>query len=175
MPKRYIMTAFGRDRVGIVADITQIMYENGCNLEDSSMTRLADEFALIFLFSSTDPELEDKLDLACRRLERDKGLSTFFRALGRESPEMAESIPTHRLHIQGIDQCGIVYKVSRYMTQNSINIVNLKSKRSFSPQSGTAIYTIDIEVEVPESLTDDALKKGLRKVGDELHVDIKVS
>lgn len=174
MPKRYIMTAFGQDRVGIVADITQVMYDNGCNLEDSSMTRLADEFALILLFSSTDPELEGKLDLACRRLEREKGLSTFFRSLGREAPEAVESQPTHQLHIQGIDQCGIVYKVSRYMTQNNINIVNLKSKRSFSPQSGTAIYTIDIEVEVPESLSDDALKKGLRKVGDELHVDIKL-
>lgn len=175
MPKRYIMTAFGQDRVGIVADITQVMYDNGCNLEDSSMTRLADEFALILLFSSTDPELEGKLDLACRRLEREKGLSTFFRSLEKESPESLESSPTHRLHIEGIDQCGIVYKVSRYMTQNNINIVTLRSKRSFSPQSGTAIYTIDIEVEVPDSLTDDSLRKGLRKVGDELHVDIKVS
>lgn len=36
------MTAFGKDRPGIVADVSQVLYENGCNLEDSTMTLLAD-------------------------------------------------------------------------------------------------------------------------------------
>jgi formyltetrahydrofolate hydrolase len=47
MQQRFIMTAFGHDRPGIVADVTQILYENGCNLEDTSMTLLAGQFTLI--------------------------------------------------------------------------------------------------------------------------------
>ncbi|MCF8086140.1 MAG: hypothetical protein K9J48_04530 [Desulfohalobiaceae bacterium] len=48
-----IMTAFGQDRVGIVAGYTRIMFDSGCNLEDSNMTRLSEEFGLIlpFIFS----------------------------------------------------------------------------------------------------------------------------
>ncbi|HSO20332.1 MAG TPA: ACT domain-containing protein [Desulfosarcina sp.] len=38
MAQRFIMTAFGKDRPGIVADVTEILFENGRNLEDTSMT-----------------------------------------------------------------------------------------------------------------------------------------
>ncbi len=33
MEKKFILTAFCKDRPGIVADITETIYENGCNLE----------------------------------------------------------------------------------------------------------------------------------------------
>jgi len=32
MEKMYIMTAFGEDRSGIVADVTELIYEYGFNL-----------------------------------------------------------------------------------------------------------------------------------------------
>ncbi|MDH3961719.1 MAG: amino acid-binding protein, partial [Desulfuromonadales bacterium] len=35
------MTAFGKDRPGIVADVTSVLYETGCNLEDSTMSMLS--------------------------------------------------------------------------------------------------------------------------------------
>ena len=33
MEKKFIMTAFGEERPGIVADVTQLIYENNCNLD----------------------------------------------------------------------------------------------------------------------------------------------
>ena len=75
MDNRYIMTAFGQDRPGIVADVTKLLFENGCNLEETSMTLLADEFTLILLFTSQNREIEELLQRECRRLERDTGRS----------------------------------------------------------------------------------------------------
>ena len=40
MEQKFIMTAFSKDRPGIVADVTEVIYENGCNLEDSTMTNM---------------------------------------------------------------------------------------------------------------------------------------
>ena len=37
MSKKFMLTAFSKDRPGIVADISQIIYENGYNLEDSAI------------------------------------------------------------------------------------------------------------------------------------------
>ena len=72
MEKKFIMTAFCKDRPGIVADVSQVIYENGCNLEDSSMTSLSDEFAIILLLSGREEgDLEEQLSKGCRRLERD--------------------------------------------------------------------------------------------------------
>jgi glycine cleavage system transcriptional repressor len=33
MEKKFIMTVFCKDRPGIVADVSQVIYENGCNLK----------------------------------------------------------------------------------------------------------------------------------------------
>ena len=62
MQKKYIMTAFGKDRPGIVADVTQVLYENGCNLEDTSMSMLSDEFTINLLFSSGSHSIESDLE-----------------------------------------------------------------------------------------------------------------
>ena len=40
MSNRWIVTALGQDRPGIVAGVTEVLYKLGCNLEDSAMTRL---------------------------------------------------------------------------------------------------------------------------------------
>jgi len=173
MSQRYIMTAFGQDRVGIVADVTEIMYRHECNLEDANMTRLSDEFAVIFLFSSQDLTLEQKLMNDCRRLEREKSITAFFRPL-QESPRKEQpALPRATLRVEGIDQTGIVYRVSQHLAQNGINILYLNSKRSHVPQSGTALYSVDLDVELPENLSFDAFKRAVRALGDELHVNIQ--
>jgi glycine cleavage system transcriptional repressor len=178
MEKKFIVTAFGLDRPGIVADVTQLIYENGCNLEDSTMARLEDEFVMIFLCSGRGEGLEEHLSKACRRLEREKGISAFLRSLESHKVPQKKPLPqkkpfsTSTLHIEGIDQAGIVYKVSKYLAEHHVNIADLHSKLMFSPESGTAIYTIEMHIEIPEGTPMENLEKGLTQIGDELHVDI---
>ena len=176
MGQRFIMTAFGKDRPGIVADVTGILYENGCNLEDTSMTLMAGEFTLILLFTAGSADVADPLSRACRRLEQEKGISAFLRPL--EPPETAkpgDRVKTHTLHVEGLDQAGIVYKVSRFLADNRINIVDLKSTVKASPESGTAMYVMDIRVQIPNETAMDPVEKGLRAVADDLNVDITLS
>jgi glycine cleavage system transcriptional repressor len=144
------MTAFGSDRPGIVADVTRLLYENGCNLEENSMTLLADEFTLILLFSCSEPGIEERLLQDCRRLEKDRGISAFIRPLKeRKDAAVGDSIPCV-LHVEGLDQSGIVYKISQYLADNRVNIIDLDSKVKSSPESGTALYVMDIDVRVPQ-------------------------
>jgi len=173
MEKKFIMTAFGKDRPGFVADISQVIYENGCNLEDSTMTGVSDEFALILLFSGReDGGLEDQLAKDCRRLEREKGISAFIRPVSSETTEAKEAFSSHTLHVEGLDQAGIVYKVSRYLADNNINIANLNSKVDCSPESGAAIYSMEIQVEISQGALLDNIEQGLTQIADELNVDI---
>ena len=76
--------------------------------------------------------------------------------------------------MQGIDQTGIVYKVTRFLANNNINIENLTSRRRTSPESGTAMYFMDIKVQVPEKISVEHLEKGLSQVGEELNLEISV-
>jgi predicted amino acid-binding ACT domain protein len=57
MEKKILMTAFCKDRPGIVADITEIIFQAGCNLEDSTMTSMLDEFAIILFSEDVSPSV----------------------------------------------------------------------------------------------------------------------
>ena len=172
---RYIMTAFGKDRVGIVADITETMHELGCNLEDGNMTRLSDEFALILLFTHSDPGIEETLTEACRRLEQDKGLTAFFRVLTSEASTPDLSLPRHNLHLEGMDQTGIVARFSRFLADQGVNILYLQSERRNIPQTGTAMYMVDMDIELPLDHSRDVLEKELTALGDELEINWKLT
>jgi len=175
MDNRYIMTAFGQDRPGIVADVTKLLFENGCNLEDTTMTQLADEFTLILLFTCQNREIEELLLRECRRLERDKGISAFMRPLQKRQEGAKVGFSTCVLHVEGEDQAGIVYKISQFLADHALNICNLQSTVKSSPGSGTTIYVMDIHVQVPDMASREQVQAGLSAVADDLNVDITVT
>ncbi len=166
------MTAFGKYRPGIVADGSQVLYENGCNLEDSTMNLLADEFTMILLFTAGEEDIGEQLSKECRRLEREKGVSAFLRPVGASRPVAKATFTERTLHVEGIDQAGIVYKVSRFLADNSLNIVDLVSHIKASPNSGTAFYVMDIDIQIPKETDMDSINDGLAQVGEELNVEI---
>jgi glycine cleavage system transcriptional repressor len=172
MEKRFIMTAFGKDRPGIVADVTEVLFETGCNLEDTTMTRLADEFTLILLFTGTDDDLEQKLHMNCRRLEREKNISAFIRVLPKTVPQVPATGSLRKVRVEGLDQSGIVYKISRYLADHQVNIESLTSAVRPSPESGADIYSMEIIVQVPDTVTVEAVDRGLDRIANELNVDI---
>ncbi|MBU0586347.1 ACT domain-containing protein [Candidatus Micrarchaeota archaeon] len=62
-----VLTAFGKDKTGLVAGITKILAENKVNIEDLSQTIMQDMFAMLMLLdiseSGIDFEtLQKKLD-----------------------------------------------------------------------------------------------------------------
>ncbi len=175
MHNRYIMTAFGKDRTGIVADVTRLLFDSDCNLEDTSMSMLADEFTLSLLFSCANPKVEEQLAKECRRLELDKGISAFVRPLKDQQQQIGKGFKTCTLHIEGLDQAGIVYKTSQFLADHQLNIIQLNSTAMASPESGATLYSMDIHIQVPEAISLDQIEEQLSDVADQLHVDILLS
>ena len=96
MRRWFILSAIGRDRPGIVADLASLVYASEANLEDSRMTILGNEFAAILLCSGTAPDLEATLSAGTRRLEWENRLTVFLRPLEGE-PRPAVPAPGTRL------------------------------------------------------------------------------
>ncbi len=175
MQNRYIMTAFGKDRPGIVADVTEVLYENGCNLEDTSMSMLSDEFTINLLFSCSNDNVEAVLLDECRNLETQKNITAFIRPLKEPRQTNQEDLPLYTLHVEGMDQAGIVFKISRYLSGNKMNIVDLKSTVKATPESGTTLYLMDIQIQVPESVLLEIIEGELDAVAEELNIEITIS
>jgi glycine cleavage system transcriptional repressor len=174
MKRWFALSAIGRDRPGIVADLAELIYDCDCNLEDSSMTILGSEFAVLLLLSATAADAETKLGSACKRLEWEKRLTVFFRALdGEPIPYAAtEHARGHALQVVGVDRAGIVAKVARCLAEDGVNITEMHTQSRPEPESGTPIYTMRMALDVPGTVDVAGLAARLQSVGEALQVEV---
>ena len=176
MKRWYALSAIGKDRPGIVADLAELIFEHGCNLEDSSMTILGGEFAVLLLFTGSGDDLERRLSSACKRLEWERRLTVFFRPL--EGPPMPYGHTARRdvyeLLATGVDKAGIVARVCRLLAERDITIREMKTVSRPEPESGTPIYTMRVEMGVPSSIGLATLEADLDRIAEELKIDVTV-
>lgn len=176
MKKYFALSAIGQDRPGIVAEVAGLIYECGGNLEDSSMTILGDQFALLILLSGSSEDFFFRLSLGCKRLEWEKHLSILLTPLGErvtvsKPPELWD---TYELATIGLDRMGIVYHISRLLADKHINIIDLHTKTTPSPESGTPLFTMKMLVQVPKDIAPDLLRQELNNLGEKLAIDISL-
>lgn len=175
MRRWFALSAIGRDRPGIVADLAELIYECDCNLEDSSMTILGSEFAVLLLLSGETADVERRLAAGCKRLEWEKRLTVFFRPLDGEVPRDGGHTTALQCTVTGVDKAGIVARVSRALADQNVNITALHTQSRPEPESGTPIFTMRIEMAAPPGTDVRALRARLERVAAELHVELALS
>jgi glycine cleavage system transcriptional repressor len=168
---RYALTAVGRDRPGIVAAVTKALYEHGCNIEDSSMTILQDEFAVILIMSTPDTIDTDSLKKALEGVEGSMGLTIHLKEIEKEeAPKGPES--NHLVTVSGYDRPGIVYKTTETLAKWGANITDLETKVVHGEDKN--IYILLMEVFLPEDIDEKVVEDKLKSLGESLGVTITV-
>jgi len=173
MRRWFILSAIGRDRPGLVADLASLVLECNANLEDSRMTILGSDFAVIMLCSASDAGVGDALAVGAKRLERDHGLTILLRHLD-EGPRSAVPAPGTRLYrveAAGEDRAGIVAGICRVLAERTVNIIELSSRSRPGP-GGSPHYEMSLRVEVPESTEARTLRDALEAEADRLVIDV---
>lgn len=168
--KWFAMAAIGRDRPGIVADLSECVYACGCNLEDASMTMLGSEFATLMLVSGVGADLQEKLYEATKRLEWERRLTVFLRPV--DGPGESDSGSDHTLTAIGVDKAGIVAGVSRVLADHGVLITDLRGEAKPVAESGTPLYTLRIRMQVPEQCPLALLRSELDRAGASLGIEI---
>ena len=173
MRRWFILSAIGTDRPGLVAELAQLIYDCDANLEDSRMTILGSDFAVILLGSSATPEAVDRLAIGAKHLERDHGLTILLRTLeaGRRPSIPAPGTKLYRVEAVGEDRAGIVAGLCRVLADRGVNITELTTHSRPGP-GGSPHYALSIAAEVPQSQDVRALREALEEVGDRLVVDV---
>ncbi|UCE86512.1 MAG: hypothetical protein JSU66_01885 [Deltaproteobacteria bacterium] len=175
MKQWFILSAIGRDRPGLVAELAQLVFDCDVNLEDSRMTILGTDFAVILLCSATASDAGDRLAVGAKRLERDHGLTILLRHLegGRRPAVPAPGTHLYRVRAAGEDKAGIVAGLCRTLAERSVNIADLSSHSRPGP-GGSPHYELSILVEIPKTLDLRELRSALDAEADRLVVDLSV-
>jgi glycine cleavage system transcriptional repressor len=172
----FAIAAIGRDRPGIVADLSEYVYACGCNLEDASMTMLGNEFATLMLVSGVGAQVSSDLANGARKLEWERRLTVFIRPIDEHAG--ASTSAEHSawsLVAEGVDKAGIVAGVSRCLAERGILITDLRGRVRPMPESGTPLYALDLRMNVPSTVDVRELQSALREVGTRLDVEISIS
>ncbi len=173
MRRWFILSAIGRDRPGLVADLARLVYECDANLEDSRMTLLGSDFAAILLCSAAGEEAGHRLAVGAKQLERDHGLTILIRHLEgeRRPPVPAPGTRLYRVEAAGEDRAGIVAGLCRVLADHGVNIAELETESRPGP-GGSPHYVLRMRVEVPETVDARRLREALEAEADRLVIDV---
>ncbi len=174
MKTYFILSAMGKDRPGIVADVSEVIYECGGNIEDSSMSLLRNHFALLLLFSTEREEVNQKLSSTLKRLEWEKKLTVFYSPITFEEayPKGEEQTDRFKITTSGVDHAGIVFKVCRLLADRRVNIIDMETRRVLSAESGTPLFEMDMGIGIPRSISEQGLREELHRLADQLRIDL---
>jgi glycine cleavage system transcriptional repressor len=135
--ERAVVTAIGVDRRGIVAALAGVLTDLGCNLEDSTMSLLGGNFAVLLMVALPDgldpAAVEAGLAPAADRM----GLAVSVRVVpvGDEAPAGdevdlagADDEAVYAFSVHGADRLGIVRHATETLAAAGANIVDLSTR-----------------------------------------------
>lgn len=172
MSTRFALSAIGQDQPGIVAAISEVLFEHGCNIEDSAMTILRGQFAMILVVTpplhGLQENLRKHLEAVCQRQEMRLSLNPLS-----EPPALASDRATqaYRVSVYGADHPGIVAQTTAFLAQRKINILDLTTR---VVEGDGPIYIMVLEIEAPAGIEEDQLRQELEELKGELKVDLSL-
>jgi glycine cleavage system transcriptional repressor len=168
----FVVTAVGADRPGIVAAVSKVFVEQGCNIEDSAMTILRAQFAMMLVIAAPDHVDGAALQSALARPASELDLVVTVQAVAADAETVHEQIdPAAQrwtVSVHGADHPGIVHGVADVLARADVNIIDLTT-RVVGGEERPA-YVMILEVSLPTDLAPDDLRARLDDVAKSLGV-----
>jgi glycine cleavage system transcriptional repressor len=173
MQKKLVLTISGRDRIGIVEQVTKLVLEYNGNVESSRMARLGGEFAMLMLVAISDLKFEE-LIASINSLQKEGFTVSWCQTKEQDPVKYAGWVP-YQIEINSADHEGIIHQISQHLAAHKINIETLDTNMVKAPMSGTPLFMMTAIVVVPPALSFHILQEDLKKIGDDLNMDIHLS
>ena len=163
-----VLTALGKDRSGIVDQLSSTILDYGCNIVDSRMTVLGGEFAIILMLAGKWNELaklEDSLPDLRKRLD------LVINAKRTEPNKSRENQMPYSVEVISVDHPGIVHDIAGFFSTREINIHELNTSRYAAAHTGTPMFAITMMIDIPASTRIATLREEFLDFCDDLNMD----
>jgi glycine cleavage system transcriptional repressor len=170
--QKVVISVLGADRTGIVAAISRVLFDHGCNIEDVNQTILQTEFAGLFIASI--PEGLDTIKLQGYLQEEVRQMGLQVQVKNLEPQRSAPAPPSEPFVVTtvGPDRLGLVAGITEVMAGFGVNITSLKAvfRGGDRPHHNIMIYEVDIPLDTDQI----AFRHALRQRADELGLDLSL-
>jgi glycine cleavage system transcriptional repressor len=168
MSQLIVLSAIGTDRTGVVHDISKVILSCGGNIEESRMTMLGAEFAVLMLVSGNWHTL-NRLERGLEKLSGDDKLTFAIRKTG-ERPTTNDRMP-YAVDVVSLDQQGIVFGLANFFASRDIEIADVATRRYSAAHTGSAMFAVQMAVNVPSSVHIAQLREEFMEMSDRLNLD----
>lgn len=163
-----VISALGRDRAGIVGELSGQVTDAGCNIVDSRMTVLGGEFAILMMVEGAWaavaklehqlPQLEKRLDL------------TIIAKRTEQRPGDTGGMP-YVVNVVSLDHPGIVSQLAGFFSARNINIEDLYTESYRAAHTGTQMFSANITINIPGDIHIAQLRDEFLDFCDSLNLD----
>ena len=156
-----MVTAVGADRPGVIAALSGVLVELGCNLSDTQMAVLQGYASMMLVVDAPESVGVDKLQVALARGCEGLGHALWVQRISDLFPPAR---PGHRwvVSVHGADRPGVVFEATRLLADAHINVVGLESRLS-----GT-VCSLSMQVDVPQGVDGNEVATKLDRLGEQL-------
>ena len=167
MKKWFMLTLVGKDRSGIVAQITRALYEGECNLGEASMVRLGGNFTVMLMvqFAGSEQAMNDLIEPTCRSFNLHHHVDAI------EGELLHHKDPDVRITVYGADRSGIVAEAAGALAEKGFNILNLESDVGGTAEHPIYVMTIEGIAEQGIEVLEDTLQKLALEKGLEIQLE----
>ncbi len=168
MSEQLVITALGRDRPGIVDRLSEALGSRRLNIEDSRMSVLGGEFAVMLLVSGESEAIDDFL-AELPALEDALGMQLMARTT--TPPAARPDLVPCEVEVVSMDHPGIVHELARFFSQRDINIVELETESQPAAHTGTPMFSMHMIIGVPADQSIARLRDEFLAHCDEQNLD----
>lgn len=166
MSNWFMLTLVGKDRPGIVARVSSALFDAGCNLGETSMLLLGNNFTIMMMVKNAGDEVA--LSRALQPVIDELDLVLHIDPI--EAELHRRPVPDVCIVVHGADRAGIVAKVTSRAAAAGLNIVDLESV--VGGTEAAPIYILQIEGVAAQGV--DAIEAALEPLQAEgVKIDVR--
>ncbi|MDR2191722.1 MAG: hypothetical protein LBO62_02420 [Endomicrobium sp.] len=169
MSKYISLTAIGKDKPGIVGAITKVLTELKCNIEDSTMTILHGQFAMILIICLARDISHKAILSKLKKPAKELGMFLTISETDSFSKKKKNKTNPYIISIYGKDKTGIVYGISSFLAEKKINITDVQTTVS------KKTYIMIIEADLPKNISAKNFESELNSFAKKLNVSASLN
>lgn len=162
------ITALGEDRPGILRELAGAIAETGSNIEDSRMTILGKEVAVLMMVSGRWNELA-KLESSLPNCAKRMGMEMHIKRT--EMRQSNEQLLPYSVEVIALDAPGIVAELAEFFSSRNINIREMSTSSYAATHTGTLMFALQLTIDVPASIHIPTLRDEFMGFCDQLNLD----
>jgi glycine cleavage system transcriptional repressor len=168
MQQLMVISAVGGDRAGVVQDLARVILDCGGSINESRMTGLGSEFAMLLLVSGNWHTVT-RMEQALGKFGEANDLTIQLKRT--EPKKFSKELLPYAIDVVCLDQPGIVHNLAGFFAERNIEIGEVTTRSYPAAHTGTAMFSVQMFINIPAGLQISGLREEFMEFCDQLNLD----